>query len=106
MTATNYGFDGLMAIAAFRYCLGRRTYIVGACVDWLIDQWHAFPPNVRSVIARDLREAFERDDAARQHGDRHPLGWDCDRRDWQRAMEHIAAQEAANAYMSRARDSA
>lgn len=93
MTEPNHGLDGLMAIAAFRYCLGRKTYIVGACVDWLIDQWPVFPPNVRRTIARDLREAFERDDIARQHGDYYPLGMDCDRRDWQRALDFISSQE-------------
>ena len=26
-----WGCDGLMALAALRYCLGRMTYIVGDC---------------------------------------------------------------------------
>jgi hypothetical protein len=29
MKDKNFGRDDLMAIAAFRYCLGRMTYIVG-----------------------------------------------------------------------------
>ena len=27
--------DQLMAMAAHRYCLGRRSYIVGACIEWI-----------------------------------------------------------------------
>ena len=34
-----YGRADLMAIAAVRYCLGRMSYIVGDCADWLIAEW-------------------------------------------------------------------
>lgn len=30
-----WGRSDLMATAAVRYCLGRCSYIVGDCVDWL-----------------------------------------------------------------------
>lgn len=30
------GHDHLMVIAATRYCLGRMSYIVSDCADWLI----------------------------------------------------------------------
>ena len=60
-----WGFDGLMATSAFRYCLGRQTYIVGACVDWLISNWEKFPQNVKTLIERELEEEFVRDDEAR-----------------------------------------
>ena len=32
----NYGRDDLMAVAAFRYSLGRMTYIVSDCAHWLL----------------------------------------------------------------------
>ena len=51
------GFSSLMVIVAFRYCCGRQTYIVGACADWLVENWAKFPQNVRDVIQRDL-EAY------------------------------------------------
>ena len=50
--------DHLMAIAAFRYCLGRQSYIVGSCLDWLYATWDQFDNNTRFVIVRDTREAI------------------------------------------------
>lgn len=82
-----WGFNGLMASAAFRYCLGRRTYIVGSCVDWIISNWEKFPESVKNLIQRELEEAFGEDDKGRLHNadDRYrPLGHDCDRKDWER----------------------
>ena len=81
-----WGRDDLMTIAAVRYCLGRRTYIVGDCVDWMREHWHAWTPNMRSVIQRDVEEEFRRDDEARARGDEYkPLGMDMDRKEWERA---------------------
>ena len=92
--ADHFGRDGLMAIAAFRYCLGRQSYIVGDCEDWMIQQWPGFPPNVRQVIERDLREAIQRDDDAREHGDQYkPLGMDMDRACWLRVLAMIEAHK-------------
>jgi hypothetical protein len=80
-----WGRSGLMAIAAFRYCLGRRTYISGDCADWLVFMWNDFPPNIQSIIKRDLEEEFKRDDEARANGEQYkPLGDDCDRNEWER----------------------
>lgn len=96
MSAPHYGRDGLMAIAAFRYCLGRQSYIVGDCADWLREQWPSLPRNVQSVIERDLREAFARDDEARLNGENvKPLGWDCDRAEWQSVLDVIDAAHKA-----------
>ena len=81
-----WGRDDLMALAAVRYCLGRSSYIVGDCVDWLITQWPNLSDSIKRVIARDVDEAFERDDEARADGREHkPLGWDCDRAYWTKA---------------------
>jgi hypothetical protein len=80
-----YGRDDLMAIAAFRYCLGRSTYIVSDCADWLIAHWPAIKDTARNVIRSDLEDAFRADDAARiDERDYKPLGWDCDREQWER----------------------
>ena len=80
-----YGRDDLMAVAAFRYCLGRMTYIVSDCACWLIEQWPNIAENARKVIQRDLEDAFKRDDEARADGnDYKPLGHDCDRMQWEK----------------------
>lgn len=83
-----------MATAAVRYCLGRSSYIVGDCVDWLIQQQHAIEPSALKIIVRDIREAMQRDDDARERGDQHlPLGMDMDRREWERALAGIRAPQ-------------
>lgn len=43
----------LMVTAAHRYCLGRKTYIVGACIEWMTAIWPALEANTQSVILRD-----------------------------------------------------
>jgi len=50
--------DQLMCTAAMRYCLGRSSYIVGACLDWLKATWDQFSPNTQWVILRDIIEAL------------------------------------------------
>lgn len=81
----HWGFNQLMVTAAFRYCLGRRTYIVGVCVDWIIEHWEAFSESTKELIKRELEEEFETDDRQRASGSvSGSLGWDCDRRDWER----------------------
>ena len=74
-----------MVIDAARYAVGRCTYQVGVTCDWLIAHWGRLPEHARSIIRRDLEEAFARDDQAQQDGRQYrPLGHDCDRRDWER----------------------
>ena len=50
--------DQLMVIAAHRYCLGRQSYIVGACLDWLRQTWPQMVKNTQHVILRDTIEAL------------------------------------------------
>lgn len=54
------GTDGqLMVTAAHRYCLGRRSYIVGAALDWLHKWWGSFERNTQRVILRDTIQAIQ-----------------------------------------------
>ena len=83
----DWGRDELMVIAAFRYCCGRQTDIVGDCVEWLIRIWPELKPETRALIQRDLEEEFARDDGVREFGivrSFKPLGDDCDRAEWER----------------------
>jgi len=86
---SNFGRDKLMAVAAVRYCLGRMTYIVSDCADWLISVWPELTDNTRNIIKRDVEEAFARDDEDRADGSRYykALGHDCDRAQWERVRE-------------------
>ncbi len=79
------GHDHLMVIAATRYCLGRMTYVVGDCCDWLIKIWPLLSPSTQRIVRLDIEEAFERDDADREAGRTYKaLGHDCDRHQWAR----------------------
>ena len=90
-----WGRNGLMALAAFRYCLGRMTYIVSDCADWLVDRWPQFPPNVQALIRRDLEEAFAKDDEDRATGASFKaLGWDCDRAEWEKVRALWAGEQS------------
>jgi hypothetical protein len=68
-----------LALCAFRYAMGRKTYIVGDVCD-LIERL-PISPRVVALILSDIRSAKERDDFARDLGEQHslPLGMDCDR---------------------------
>lgn len=67
----------LMVMAAHRYCLGRQSYIVGSCIEWLRLWWPEFERNTRSVIVRDTVEALQ-DNCA---------GSDFDARAWKELAE-------------------
>ena len=58
----------LMVMAAHRYCLGRRSYIVGACIEWLRTWWPSFDDGTRSVIVGDTIAALM-DHEAGDYGD-------------------------------------
>jgi hypothetical protein len=50
--------DQLMCTAAHRYCLGRQSYIVGACIEWIEGHWGQFNDNTKCVMCRDTIEAI------------------------------------------------
>lgn len=58
------GLNGqLMILAACRYCLGRRSYIVGCCQEWLTAQWDLVNEDTRANIVRDIVVALMNDEA-------------------------------------------
>lgn len=54
-----WGRKDIMVTAAHRYCLGRQTYIVSDCVDWLIYNWQSFDKNCRDRVIQETKEAIE-----------------------------------------------
>ena len=77
----DYGFDDLMVTAAFRYCLGRQTYIVRECAEWLIRIWPTLSERAKIIIQRELEQAFYDAGVGRGY---LPLGADCDRKEWEK----------------------
>jgi hypothetical protein len=58
------GLDGqLMIGVAHRYCLGRQTYIVGSCIDWLKKWWGKCEGKTRVNIVRDTVRALQEGEA-------------------------------------------
>lgn len=72
-----WGPNDLMATAAVRYCLGRRTYIVNVCADWVVRNWENFQSQTKTAIRADVEELL----AGNRAGD------DCDRADWERVRK-------------------
>ena len=96
-----------VVVAVFRYCLGRQTYVVQECVDWLLLHWPSIDQPVRNLIRSELDRAFEQDDAARASHDASgykPLGWDCDREQWQRVRSMWANAEVTGIGRNRSND--
>jgi len=75
----------LMVLAAFRYCLGRQSYIVSECGKWLYDYWDDFPETTRAIILKETEEALENGTA----------GDDCDRSFWLALLESIEKRAAS-----------
>lgn len=72
---------------SFRYCLGRRSYSVGDWCDWFIKNHQDIPANEMAIIRRELSEAFQNDDEAReQNRSWRPLGEDCDLANWLKVL--------------------
>ena len=63
-----------MMMCAFRYALGRRTYIVGHVVEQIIEHKEDLGENLRGLLVREIDEAIY-DDMA---------GDTCDVNDWKR----------------------
>jgi len=67
----------LMVMAAHRYCLGRASYIVGSCIDWLDKHWGQIDQNTRYRIIKETKEAIENGHS----------GMDIDTKAWSRFIE-------------------
>ena len=53
----------LMIMAAHRYCLGRESFIVNSCIEWLREWWFQFEKNTKEIIIRDTIAALMDRDA-------------------------------------------
>ena len=73
-----------LTLCAFRYCLGRMSYIVSQMVDHLRRSWPDIHPNIQKIIKQETKEAIERDAA----------GMDVDRGQWEALLRFIDDIEA------------
>jgi len=56
-----FGKGNLMALAAFRYCLPKRNYIVKDCVQWLKSNWKSFEDHTQNSIVEEIAIAIKED---------------------------------------------
>ncbi len=66
--------DESILICAFRYCLGRRSYVVAECDGWIRNHWPTMGVHARSIILADLKTAIE--------DETRILGMEQDRKIW------------------------
>lgn len=83
---------GVIVVCAFRYALGRKSYLPSMMADLIIRYWKSIPERDRLRIEVELTRALaENDDALRD------LGWDCDVEAWQRlAVDIVGLRKDAN----------
>ena len=68
-----------LLLCAFRYCLGRRSYIVSSMTSHLGDVWDEISPNFQNMIRREIDEAIDKD----------YVGDKCDRDSWLDLLEKV-----------------
>ena len=68
--------DGILFMA-FRYALGRATYVVGEVVNTIIANWDSISPSLKYLIQKETQTALDKKQA----------GWEMDEKQWRRVLE-------------------
>ena len=66
----------ILLFCAFRYALGRMTYVVGSIVDIIIANWDQMSSSRRKMYKIEIREAITN----------NKCGMNCDIKDWERVL--------------------
>lgn len=82
--------DDAILLCAFRYCLGRKTYVVAECAGWLRSRWPTLGNAVRGIILGEIGRALDAD-AARPG----KIGMDMDREVWRGLFGELSARDRA-----------
>ena len=80
-----------MLISAVRYACGRRTYIVGMTVGYMIPLLPRLSDWCINIMERDISEQFAMPERT---GGNLILGDECDVRDWTRFLTAVRAEKA------------
>ena len=54
-----WGRDQLMVLCALRYCLGRSSYIVADCIEFLKAHFDAFDSDIQDLVKKEVEEFLE-----------------------------------------------
>jgi len=72
-----FDYQDEMLLCAFRYCLGRRTYMVNICVENIIKNWNKIGSRLKEILHKEIRQAQSR----------NQLGDPCDAMDWEKILK-------------------
>jgi hypothetical protein len=81
---------------AFRYTLGRVSYIVSDFEEAFLDNFPIVPDKTRKLILRELTYAFKKDDEEREANPNagfYTLGQWCDRMSWNNVLTRLEEWE-------------
>jgi hypothetical protein len=70
-------FHHTVTLGAFRYALGRRSYLVAEIVEWLINFWDEIPPGTKEIIILETEDAVMLSSC----------GDECDLNEWERLLD-------------------
>jgi len=69
--------EDMILFCAFRYALGRQTYIVSLIVDEIVERWNELEERDQEQYKKEINEAIEMSRA----------GADMDEKQWKRILE-------------------
>ena len=70
--------DEYIWISALRYALGRRTYIVGITVEYMLRRLDIMSPGCKHIMIRDIEEQ-----------EKFGYGDECDRVEWMKLLDKL-----------------
>ena len=86
----------ILWFCAYRYCLGRMTYVVSEFEEAFIANFDEVPDKTKKLMLRELRFSFKKDDEeheANPESGFYTLGHDCDRASWQNVLNKLVEWE-------------
>lgn len=69
--------ESIILSCAFRYALGRRTYVVSTIVNKILDSWDDIPQHSRDRFCKEIKE----------HEEMWDLGDNCDKAEWYKIIQ-------------------
>lgn len=68
--------EEIIWLCAFRYCIGRTTYIVGIITDFLNENIQNMSEETKQILIQEIKEC-------------NNLGMDCDKEDWLNLLNNL-----------------
>lgn len=75
-----------LILCAFRYCLGRNTYVVFDMINYLKDHWDDIDQVYKNFITKEITRAIELD----------RCGMDMDKEDWKEFIDWVYNRDSGS----------